>query len=356
MNIVRLLVLMLLMTSISTANTHVFRGTSDASAAVAIHENLFVVADDENNVLRAYEVVGNVGPVFSCDMTTFLETDAEHPEADIEGAARVGDRIYWISSHGRNKEGKFRKSRHRFFATAIKRHGQQISLIPEGKVCQTLARALINTRGLEPLGLGRAASTDIPLSKKLRQRLAPKAEGLNIEGLCASVDGNTLFIGLRNPRPQRHAVVIPLANAAAIIEQGASPQFSRPLFWDLQNLGIRAMTYSSFHKTYYVIAGPHNAQWGFALYRWSGARSDPPQRVKAVKTALPDFTPEALVAFGNHPRLWLLSDDGSMLVKVSGPQDCLPGEFLGNGTCQNKHLLDPLGKRFRGIWLSVRDK
>ena len=353
---VGLLGLVLIITGITAADARVFRGTSDASAAVAIHENLFVVADDENNVLRAYEVVGGDGPVSSYDMTAFLETDAEHPEVDIEGAARVGDRIYWISSHGRNKDGRFRKSRYRFFATAIKHHGQQVSLIPEGKVCKTLARELINTKGLAPLGLDKAASTDVTLSKRLRMRLAPKAAGLNIEGLCATADGSTLFIGLRNPRPQGRAVVIPLTNAAAVIEQGATPRLSRPLFWDLQNLGIRAMTYSSFHRTHFVIAGPHDAQGGFVLYCWSGAGGDPPQRVQAIDVALPDFTPEALVAFAKHPRLWLLSDDGSVLVKVAGPQNCLPGEYLGNGACQNKHLLDPLRKHFRGIWLSIRDK
>ena len=32
----------------------VFRGASDASAAVAISNDTFIVADDENNVLRVY--------------------------------------------------------------------------------------------------------------------------------------------------------------------------------------------------------------------------------------------------------------------------------------------------------------
>ena len=39
------------------------------------------------------------------------------PESDLEGAANLADRIYWITSHGRNREGEARESRHRFFAT-----------------------------------------------------------------------------------------------------------------------------------------------------------------------------------------------------------------------------------------------
>jgi hypothetical protein len=348
-----LLGLVFVLVSILRADVQVFRGTSDASAAVTIHENLFVVADDENNVLRAYQISGGERPIFVCDMTGSLGVDSEHPEVDIEGAARIGDRIYWISSHGRNKDGKFRDSRHRFFATAIRHHNQEVSLIPEGKVCRTMARYLIDAKGLGQLGLDRATARDIPLSKKKRKRLAPKQEGLNIEGLCASVDGKTLFIGLRNPRPQRRAVVLPLTNPAAIIEQGARPQFAKPLFWDLQNMGIRAMEYSSFHRAYFIVAGPHSAKGGFVLYRWSGVRIDPPQRVQTIDAAVPDFTPEALVAFADRPRLWVLSDDGSVLVNVSGQQDCLPGELLANGTCQNKHLLDPMRKTSRGTWLTV---
>lgn len=351
-----LLGLMLIMTSAPTAEAQVFRGTSDASAAVALQDSLFVVADDENNVLRVYEVKGRPEPVFSLDMTGFLHTDSGHPEADIEGAARIGERIYWISSHGRNKDGKFRPSRHRFFATAIRRDDRHIRLVPEGKVCTTLARELIDARGLAPLRLERATAMDMAMSKKKRQRLAPKAEGLNIEGLCASADGRTLFVGLRNPRPRGRAVILPLTNAAAIIERGAKPEFSEPLFWDLRDLGVRAMAYARFHRAYLVVAGPHDGKGRFDLYRWTGVRTDLPEPIQRLDATLPGFSPEALVTWEDHPRLWLLSDDGAMRVKVAGQQDCLPGELLPNGTCQNKHLLDPMRKTFRGAWLTLSDK
>ena len=343
----------LILAGIIRADVHVFRGSSDASAAVAIQENLFVVADDENNLLRIYQTADRDMPVFSYDMSAFLETDTQHPEADIEAATRVGDRIYWITSHGRNRDGKYRMSRCRFFATRLKRHGQDVSLVPEGRVCKTLAWDLTAQRDFRQLGLDRAAPRDISMTKRQRKKLAPKQEGLNIEGLCASVDGRTLYIGLRNPRPGQRAVVVPLLNPAAVIESNRRPEFGPPILWNLRNLGIRAMTYSSFHRAYFIIAGSHQTQGAFVLYRWSGARTDPPQAVQQIDLGLADLAPEALVAFAGRPKLWLLSDDGARLVKVSGPQDCLPGEFLGNGTCQNKHLLDARRKTFRGVWLPV---
>ena len=60
----------------------VFRGASDASAAVAIGEDMFIVGDDENNVLRVYRTGQAGSPVFSYDLTAFLGIDPEHPEAD----------------------------------------------------------------------------------------------------------------------------------------------------------------------------------------------------------------------------------------------------------------------------------
>ena len=67
----------------------VFRGASDASEAVAIGEDMFIVADDENNVLRVYRTDEAGMPVFSCDLTEFLDIDPEYPEASIARTARA---------------------------------------------------------------------------------------------------------------------------------------------------------------------------------------------------------------------------------------------------------------------------
>jgi hypothetical protein len=48
----------------------------------------------------------------------------------------------------------------------------------------------------------------------------------------------------------------------------------------------------------------------------------------------------------------VLSDDGSLLIKVDGAWQCLEGEFRKDGTCQNKFLINPEQKTFRGIWLT----
>src|SRR2546426_46514 len=92
----------------------------DASAAVAINERLFVVACDEDNILRIYRNDAPGPPVQKFDLSRFLQLHTKHPETDLEGAARLGDRVFWISSHGRNIIGKERVNRHCFFATDLK--------------------------------------------------------------------------------------------------------------------------------------------------------------------------------------------------------------------------------------------
>ena len=350
----------------SSEEVLLYRGTSDASAAVAVGEAMFVVADDENNVLRVYKVSQTCLPVFSCDLTQFLDIEMEHAEADIEGATMIGERIYWITSHGRNRDGKMRPNRYRFFATAVKVQDQNITISPVGTPCRTLIHSLIKTESMRRLQLDRATRFDATnLTEKERKSLAPKENGLNIEALCASADGKIIYIGFRNPRPYSKALVVPLNNPKQVIEKKQPPIFAAPLLWDLKGYGIRSIEYSYFHKVYFIIVGAHDEKPGFALYRWSGDKDSQPVRVQG-QTRMPfcaigesgekdfdkyNFTPEALITFKACDKFLLLSDDGSLPVDVSDPSECMQGKLHKNGTCLNKYLTDPNEKHFRAVWL-----
>jgi hypothetical protein len=215
----------------------------------------------------------------------------------------------------------------------------------------------LKTKLVRGLGLDKATQLYADLNKKDREKLAPKKEGLNIEGLCASADGKTLYIGFRNPRPKdiltrrSKALVVPLLNPDDIVEKGEAPVFGEPILWDFGGLGIRSMEYSVFHKTYFIIAGEADESDEFALYRWSGKKGSKPVFVKKLDTKKKNLTPEALIPFENSNRFLLLSDDGSLLIKVAGPHECMEGEYRKDGTCENKFLLDPNKKTFRAFWL-----
>jgi hypothetical protein len=328
----------------------VYYGMSDASAAVALAEDMFVVADDEDNLLRVYKTSQSSLPVFSYDLTSFLGIEPGYPEADIEGATIIGNTVYWITSHGRNTDGKIRPNRYRFFAVKVEVQNRNITINPVGVPCRTLIHDLLKADNMRHLGLDQAARFGAAnLTKQQLKNLAPKENGLNIEALCASADGNTLYIGFRNPRPSSKAIVVPLDNPKQVIENQQPPVFADPLLWDLKGFGIRSMEYSHFHKAYFIIAGPHNDQpAAFALYRWSGRKDEPPQVVQSINS---DFTPEALVPFKNSPKLLLLSDDGSLVIDVSDASECMQDRLRKDGKCLNKHLTNPAKKHFRAIWL-----
>lgn len=330
----------------------VYHGTSDTSAAAAVGEKMFVAADDENNILRLYKIDKAPFPVLSYDLTEFLGTSPKYPEADIEAATIIGSRIYWITSHGRNKNGKIRPNRYRFFAADIKVDNNDVTITPVGTPCRTLIHNLLKTDIMRPLELDKAARFDESnLTKIERKKLAPKQQGLNIEGLCASADGSTIYIGFRNPRPKAKALVVPLSNPKEVVEKQHPPIFAQPMLWDLKGMGIRSMEYSHFHRAYFIIAGPHNEYPEFVLYRWSGENKRPPTLVKQLLLQRQNFTPEALATFQTSPRLLLLSDDGTLLIEVADDSECMQDKLNKDGKCPQKFLTDPNKKSFRGIWL-----
>ena len=58
-----------------------YRGMSDASAAVAVSDDMFIAADDEDNILRVYKSTKSGLPEFCFDITDFLDIEPEFPES-----------------------------------------------------------------------------------------------------------------------------------------------------------------------------------------------------------------------------------------------------------------------------------
>ncbi|MFO1497206.1 MAG: DUF3616 domain-containing protein [Verrucomicrobiota bacterium] len=293
-------------------------GASDASAVVTLDSRHFVVADDEDNVLRVYDRERPGWPTFSWDSSAFLRVDRRSPESDLEGGARVGDRIYWITSHGRSKRAEYRESRHRLFATTIVEGPVGPVLRATGTPYLNLNQDLVNAPRLRSLGLSLASTR------------APKAAGaFNIEGLSATPEGQ-LLIGLRNPVPQGKALLVPLLNPEETVS-GRTARLGDPVLLDLGGLGIRSMTWTG--DRYLILAGSYDAGGPFRLYEWSG-KSAP---VKLTSLNLPGLTPEGmdLIPGAPSPTLLMVSDDGTLKI----------------GKKLNKRLKQPQARRFRVLEL-----
>jgi hypothetical protein len=278
-------------TGVEAMGTMLYRGMCDASAAVALDDDHFVVASDEDNVLRVYRR-GQPWPVATLPLASALGTARE---SDLEGAARIGRRIYWIGSHGRNASGKVREDRYRFFATEIDDATVPPKLYSPTAPIDGLLPQLVGAESVEPWRLSAAA------------RLPPEsAGGLNIEGLAATAEGH-LLIGFRNPVRDGKALVVALRNPLQFAA-GAAASLGPAFALDLGGRGVRSI--EGIGAGYMIVAGPTADRGDFALYRWSGLAADDPQRVSAV--ALDTLRPEVLFVWPRSGQVQLLSDDGGI--------------------------------------------
>lgn len=292
----------------------VFAGACDASGAVRVSGSLVAVADDEDNLLRVYDSAAPGEATAVVDTASVMpDARGKQPEMDLEAAARIGDRIYWLASHGRKKSGKRAPSRLRIFATDVVA-GEKLAFV--GTPYSQLVDDLAAVPGLD---LGGAAAR------------SPREEGgLNIEGL-GETEGGQLLLGFRSPVPEGRALILPIENPAAMVERGERAVFGAPIRLDLGGRGVRAMERDG--ARHYIVGGGTGARMLTpALYVWDGRGAARPMR----GVQFGDLNPEALALVGG--RLLVVSDDGE--------------RPMGKGVC--KKLKDPADRQFRAVWLTDR--
>jgi hypothetical protein len=278
-----------------------YTGSADASGAVSLGTNFFVVGDDEDDTLRVYRRNGGGPSVATVNLAGWSELQvpgAKKKELDLEAAARLGDKIFWMGSHGNSKEGKIAPNRRQLFATTITETEGAFHITLAGKPYRRLVEDFIEAPQLREFKLGEAAA----------KGHAPKDEGgFNLEGLCATPGGH-LLIGFRNPIPQGRALLVPLLNPGGVI-LGERAQLGDPIQLDLQGRGIRDLI--SVGDEYFIIAGDYkSAETGATvsqLYQWAGGSAAPRRLVN-----LPQLNPEAIIAYPNPGKveLQVFSDDG----------------------------------------------
>ena len=296
-----------------------FLGACDASGAVELSEHMFVVGDDEDNVLRVYDADRGGAPIFAVDLSPQLDLDGKKRkklETDIEAATRVGDLAFWLTSHGRNSKGKLKAERFRFFATTTAVEPAGLKLV--GKSYSHLLDDLLADPRLGSFQLGFAA-----------ERAPKEAGGLNIEGMTERVEGG-VWIGFRNPNPGGKALLVPFVNPERVVH-GERAKFGDPLLLDLGGLGVRALSW--WQGRYLIAAGHYSGGAESRLFSWDGGTE-----LKDLALTFADFNPEGFFTPETRDRVMLLSDDGSRAV---GEKEC-------------KRVRDPAAKSFRGRWLALK--
>jgi hypothetical protein len=280
-----------------------YSGMCEASTAEALDDTHFAVASDESNFIQVYRL-GNAKPLTDPGINV---TDDD--KSDLEASAKVGKRIYWISSHSYNSSGEDKKKRKTFFATDIVREGGAPTLKAFGA----------------PYG---------KLRNQFPEFLQNMESQINIEGMAASPDDG-LYIGFRAPLKDDKAIVLPLENADKVVADGKKPRFGEPMYLNLGKRGIRSIERVDLPDAKYLIVGGPVADGGtdFKLFTWSGDRNDhSPKQVEIAE--LSNLKPEALFRVPDTNRIEILSDDD--LIASTG------------ATCSDGPSLDP-GRSFRAL-------
>jgi len=291
---------------------------------VMIDATHFLDGNDEEQGMRLYTRATGGNAQKSINVSSGIGLSSGD-EADFEDAARIGNRIFVIGSHGRNKDGELDRARYRFFAMDVGGTSPNISLTVAGYTMNLLDQMLVAANWATPdtaaIATLNAASN---LGKSTDANLAPLAGGTNIEGLAwvpTSSRPNQMMIGLRSPMSGGKAIVVSLLNATEVIG-GATAQFGEVTLLDLGGLGIRAMAWSPLHAAILLIAGPQDDAAGpFRLLKWSGAAGDPPTVVQTIASVPSLSAPEAIVVYPNTRDVQVLFDQGDHLIGSDACKD-----------------------------------
>lgn len=286
----------------------IYDGICEASAAVALDADHFVVASDETNDLYLYK---RGEPAW-----TIVNNVTGHDKSDIEAATRIGDRIYWLSSHSFNSDHEDKPKRKIFFAMdASGEHA--LSPILHGQVFRKLREAM-------------------------PEAIRDQPGVLNIEGMTSTLDGR-LILGLRSPlagndetpAADRHAYILVVDAPPEEMKEDWQPAINSTAI-RLNGLGIRSLEHIGRNGIeYLVVAGPVSGGGSFALYKWEGPGSttDP---VKVYDFPA-NFRAEAMIFYPDKGVVQILSDDG----------DGIDGR-VDQGECQDRKM--PSSERhFRSI-------
>lgn len=293
-----------------------FEGACDASGAVELDARRFLVADDEDNVLRVYDADRGGPPELTIDLSPALGLrKPKRAESDFEAATRLGDRGFFLSSHGRTSKGKRDPDRLLLFAVELGSDVRRATLV--GTPYRSLLDDLLAHPSFARFGLRDAA-----------ERAPKEPGGLNLEGLTAEPDGS-LLVGFRSPVPEGRALLVRIANPAGVVA-GERARLSEPLLVDLGGLGVRAL--SMWRSRLLVAAGPSGEGGPFRLYWLEGAAARPIDGV-----SFDEFSPEGFFTPESRNEVLVLSDDGAR------PVDGKP--------C--KKVKDRARKRFRGMWVRL---
>jgi methionine-rich copper-binding protein CopC len=263
-----------------TPNAGTTKGSSDASTAIALPDNVMIVADDEANVLRVYPRGGGAAVK---EWSYELEGPKLAKELDLEAGTRIGDTLYFTGSNSNKKDGADAAAdRSHLFAVKVSGTGAATAFDYVGQFSLLEAQLIAwDTGNLHGLGANRFGFAVSAAAGIVPERV----DGFSIEGMTSAPGDTALWLGFRAPQTgtqvRAKALIVPLQNYAALMA-GTTTQatFGAPIELELGGRGIRSIDKGTDGK-YLIVAGPAGAavpevDRNFALFAWDGNPNSAP--------------------------------------------------------------------------------
>ncbi len=302
-------------------------GSSDASAVAEVGDGYFFVADDENNLIRLYNMNESGMPVKEIDVTSMAGGSAAD-EFDIEGASVSddGQTIYWIASLSNSKKGKQKEYRNRVFSTKLSGSGINASL-SAGAYSTKMRDALI--------AFGDACNWDFSASASYDNSMIPKRiDGFNIEGLTLQKGGGAAYVAFRAPcvplkgvaptaSNRKYAVMAPVTNFETMLAgsglSSINPSFGEPVLFDFGGLGIRAL--ERVGDYYVIIAGLFEGGGHPKAYLWDGTTNTDGspittegEHLSVIDIDMSDLVQTEGTEVEGHPEAISVQQDGNNII------------------------------------------
>ena len=297
--------LALLRPDVATASSSQrFEGIYEPSAVVQLADGRVLVAEDEGD--QPLHLFSIVSATSGLSLKTFGPTTSNLKADDLE-AAELGGKgeVVLMTSHSVTKNGERKKKREKLIRLHLKdQQGVKLGVIDD------LAPAL---------------------KKHLSQTLSMSGkvlDELNIEGIAYRPEPKALLIGFRSPLDGGKAIVITLLDYDKMIDDGASPEFSKGvILLDLDGAGIRGFAYDQKNDRYFIAGEAPNKKGKLRsrVWSWSGVADDKPVRLKLPKIkGMKNVEGLAIVTHEGSDYLLFVCDNGKKDKKKGAAYGFIP--------------------------------
>lgn len=267
-----------------------FENIFEPSGLVQLPDGKILIIEDESKAnlsIANLDSNGYLSEVGKLNMSKQNKKIFKKQIEDLEALTNDGNTVYAITSHSLTKNNLNIQSRNKLVKFDYK-DGKLHNFFSYGDLKQEIYKSF----------------PDLFYTRKFNNT------AFNIEGLAFDRSKGTLVVGLRSPLMKQKAILIEILNPNELFIENTKPIFSNPIFLELNNLGIRDLTYDSVKEGFWIIAGTSNNRDGNSFELWF---LDKDMRTLTQQKNIPNLGYAegiSIVQSNNKTKLLIVEDNG----------------------------------------------